>query len=136
MSRIRKTILFIEECDLSIVKDIIIESQNVNPYFCVVKSPTKKLTNGIEQRDATIKVGGTGASCLIYDGTNLTFPTLSMSKDDEEFMKVDKEIQTYFEEKIKLLNSSLEKNDIIIIGQGNDSKKARLSALNAALTLI
>jgi len=136
LSRIKKKILFIEECDLSIVKSIIIESQNVNPYFCMIKSATKKLTNGIEQRDAAIKVGGTGASCLIYDGTNLTFPILSMSKDDDEYMKVNEEIQKYFEEKIKLLDSSLEKSDIIIIGQGNDSKKARLSALNAALTVL
>ena len=136
LSRIKQKIPFIEEGDLSIVKNIIIESQNVNPYVCIVKNAAKSLTNGLDQRDAAIKVGGTGASCLIYDGTNLTFPSLSMSKPDEEYMKVDEEVQEYFEEKVKTLNSSLEKNDIIIIGQGNDSKKARLSALNAALTLI
>lgn len=136
LSRVKQKIPFIEEGDLSIVKNIIIEAQNVNPYFCAVKNAAKKLTNGLDQRDAAIKVGGSGASCLIYDGTNLTFPTLSMSKDDKEYMKVDKDVQKYFEERLKSLNSILEKNDIIIIGQGDDSKKARLSALNAALTLI
>ena len=136
LSRVKQKIPFIEEGDLSIVKNIIIEAQNVNPFFCAVKNAAKKLTNGLDQRDAAIKVGGSGASCLIYDGTNLNFPTLSMSKDDEENMKVDKDVQKYFEERLKSLNSILEKNDIIIIGQGDDSKKARLSALNAALTLI
>jgi hypothetical protein len=45
-------------------------------------------------------------------------------------MNVSENVQNYFK------NLNLEKNDVIVIGFGKDTIKARLAALNAALTLI
>ena len=41
-----------------------------------------------------------------------------------------------FKKIINKSNSTLEKNDVIILGLGENSEIARLAALNAALTLI
>ena len=50
-------------------------------------------------------------------------------------MIVNEKVHDYFNKEINSINSKLEKNDVIIIGLGENLKKARLAAASAALTL-
>jgi len=136
LNKIKKKIPIIEEGDLSVLKDIIIDFTNTFPYYCLIKDAAHKITNGIAQRDAAIKINGTGATCLIYDGKNLIFPSRSFSESDENLMKIEENVQKYFKTQILEANLKLEKNDVIIIGLGASLETARLVALNSALTLI
>jgi len=139
LNKIKIHIPFLIEGNLEILKDIIIETNKANPYICQVKNRGNRITNGVTQRDAAIKVDGIGATCLIYNGVRLVFPLRSLSDDDENKTEINKTIQNYFES-LQIKNTaekiSLEKNDVVIIGLGDNTKKARLAALNAALTLI
>ena len=91
------------------------------------------------QRDAAIKVDGIGATCLIYNGDKLVFPLGSLSDDAKNQTQIKETVQNYFKE-IRYKSTAekliLEKNDVLIIGIGDNPEKARLAALNAALTLI
>jgi len=136
LDKFKKKISFLKEGDISILKDIIIESENSSVYICQVKNSADKLTNGIAQRDAAIKVEGKGASCIIFDGTNFTFEFGLSLREDKEQMRVNTVVQEYFKKIINASDSNLEKNDVIILGLGKNTEFARLASLNAALTLI
>jgi hypothetical protein len=136
LNRFKKKIPFLIKGDTVILKDIVIESEKSSIYVCQVKDSAEKITNGIAQRDAAIKVNGKGASCIVYNGKEFVFELGSASEEDKEHMRVDKEVHDYFNKIIIEANSNLEKNDIIILGLGENSKIARLASLNAALTLI
>lgn len=139
LNKIKEKIPLIEEGDLSILKEIIIESEDINPYICHVKNSANRITNAIAQRDAAIKINGNGATCLIYNGESLVFPEKSFSEDDKQHWKVSARLGKYFKtfhSKNMGISLNLEKDDVIIIGLGDNIKKARLAALNAALTLI
>ncbi|MFW9898639.1 MAG: DUF4443 domain-containing protein [Candidatus Thorarchaeota archaeon] len=135
LNKVKKKIPFLKKGDISILKDIIIESEDVRVYFCQIKNVGDKLTKGIEQRDAAIKVGGIGATCLVYDGKNIIYP-VNISDTEKTKMTINKQPYKYFNEEIIKSDSKLEKNDVIIIGLGNKLERARIAALNAALTLI
>lgn len=136
LMKVKKKIPMIEKGDYSILKTIIIESENVSTYVCFVKQAAERINNGVEQRDAAIKVDGLGATCLIFDGTTLVFPTQSgMNIDQEEIMVGDK-IMNYLQLKMVNANLQFQTGDIIIIGSGDNPFIARLAAFNAALTLI
>ncbi len=132
LSKIKQKIPIVKEGDVFTLNEIIIDPKNINPYYCQIKNASNKLTNGVEQRDAAIKVNGIGSTCLEYDGITLIFkdPLGSFSETDRKQMNVSENVQNYFK------NLNLEKNDVIVIGFGKDTIKARLAALNAALTLI
>ncbi|MHA1932182.1 MAG: DUF4443 domain-containing protein [Promethearchaeota archaeon] len=134
LDEIKKKIPLLTGGDLSLLRSITIESFNINPYFCLIKNAAENITNGIDQRDAAIKVGGKGATCLIYDGKNLVFPSRLNSEDS--FNIVEDDILNYFKNEISRNKINFEKNDVIIIGLGESSQKSRLAALNSALTLI
>ncbi|MHA2036481.1 MAG: DUF4443 domain-containing protein [Promethearchaeota archaeon] len=134
LEEVKKKIVLLKEGDLSLLRSIIIESPNINPYFCLIKNAAENISNGIEQRDAAIKVGGSGATCLIYNGESLVFP--SRLSSDNSFNIIKDDILNYFTDKISKQKSNLEKNDVIIIGLGENTQKSRLAALNSALTLI
>ena len=136
LNRCKNKIPFLVQGDTSVLKDIIIESENLSVYICQVKSSADKITNGMAQRDAAIKVNGKGASCIVYNGTEFVFELGPSSEKDKEHMLVNKEVQNYFKNIIIEANSILEKNDVIILGLGEKSEIARLASLNAALTLI
>jgi len=133
LNNLKKRIPIIEEGDMSVLKDLTIESQNASTYFCQIKNGANKLTNGMAQRDAAIKLGGNGATCLVYDGIKLVFKLSSITEKEKNQMIINENIQKYFVENSTL---NLEKNDVIIIGLADNPKKARLIALNAALTLL
>ena len=105
-------------------------------FFCIVKNSASKISNGIKQRDAAILLGGIGTTCLLFDGNNYIFPSKSISEDDKEFMKVSEGVKAYFNSTFKANSLQIESEDAILIGLGNTPEIARLSALNAALTLL
>ncbi len=135
-AKIKKKIPLLEKADLTFLKDIIIEPENVNPYFCLVKNATKKIKNGVEQRDAAIKVNGSGATCLVYDGKDIVFPSKFVNNSAEEQKKINLKTLKYFTSKIIKAKILFEKDDVIIIGLGESPQISRLAALNAALTLV
>ena len=135
LTKIKKKIPLLEKANLKYLKEIIIESENINPYFCLVKNAAKNIKDGVEQRDAAIKINGTGATCLIYNGIDIYFPSKESSRKNEEKVKINQNILDYFKSKIEEINVKFEPNDVIIIGSGNNPQKSRLATLNAALTL-
>ncbi|MHA1985182.1 MAG: DUF4443 domain-containing protein [Promethearchaeota archaeon] len=136
LGRIRAIIPIIQKGDSSIIKDIIIDGEEVSAYFCLVKNVSNKITDGIAQRDAAIRVNGSGATCLVYDGENLVFPSKSYSGNDNINSEINEAVYKYFEVSLSEKKVKLEKNDVIAIGSGESPQKARIATLNAALTLI
>ncbi|MHA1719767.1 MAG: DUF4443 domain-containing protein [Promethearchaeota archaeon] len=78
----------------------------------------KNLGSNIDQRDEAIKIGGTGATCLIYDGNN------KFSFSDGVLIDIPVEI------------GKLNKGDFLIIGAGNSKSEAILATYAAALSLL
>jgi hypothetical protein len=136
LNKIKTVIPIIKEGKSSILKDIIIETDITYSYFCLVKNGSHKISNGVSQRDAAIKISGSGATCLVFNGKDLIFPSKSHSEPINNDMVVNKYLQTYFKTEISKKNIKLEKNDVIAIGSGDNLQKARLATLNAALTLV
>jgi predicted transcriptional regulator len=131
LNHFKKKIPLLKKGDDQILKELTINRGNIKTYYCLVKSAANQIESGILQRDAAIKVNGIGATCLIYNGISLIFPPT-----DEESIKVNQQIFNYFKKEITDSESTLEKNDVIIVGLGDSEEKARLTALNAALTLV
>jgi len=136
LNKIKKIIPIIKEGKSTILKDIIIETERLYPYFCLIKNAVHKISNGVSQRDAAIKIAGSGATCLVFNGKDLIFPSKSQSERLDNDMVVNEALHTYFESELSEENIKLEKNDVIAIGSGDSPQKARLATLNAALTLI
>jgi len=136
LKMIKKTIPLLEKTEPKVLKDIIIRNEDVHAYFCLVKGAAKKVNSGIEQRDAAIKVGASGATCLLYNGNNLQYPSSPIPPQNSEALKLNDKIKNYFETKVSNFNTELENDDVIIIGLGETPERARLAALNSALTLM
>ena len=136
LKKIKQRIPLISKGDTTMLQGIIIDYAKITSYFCLVRNAARKISTGIDQRDAAIKIGGLGATCLIYDGTNITFPSYTSQSNTKDDLKVEKKVTNYFLSKFKENNIKLEKNDVILVGLANDLKKARLATLNSALTLI
>ena len=135
LAKVKRKIPLLKKADLEYLQDIIIKQEYVNSYFCLVKKVSTKLSDGVEQRDAAIKVKGSGATCLVYDGVNLFFPTKIEFIDDKDNIKINPKTLNYFKSEIEDAKVKIEKDDVIIIGSGDNHQKARLATLNAALTL-
>ncbi|MFX1568383.1 MAG: DUF4443 domain-containing protein [Promethearchaeota archaeon] len=136
LDKIKEKIPFIEPGDSMIIKDIVVRPEENYSYFCLVKNAVNSISNGIEQRDAAIKIGGIGATCLLYNGKYLIFPSQSQDLNEKSKMKVEDNIFEYIHNLIKKNKAQLEENDVIIIGSGENPENARLAALNAALTIV
>ena len=136
LQRIKKIIPIIKECETSLLKEIIIEAERIFTYFCLVKNALNKITDGVSQRDAAIKIDGSGATCLVYNGEKLVFPSKRPLINIEADMIVNDSLYRFFKSGLSLENVKLEKNDVIAIGSGDSPQKARLATLSAALTLI
>ncbi|MFX1366226.1 MAG: DUF4443 domain-containing protein [Promethearchaeota archaeon] len=136
LKKIKQKIPLMVAGDPTELRDIVIKSDGSNPYFCLVRKASDKISKGIEQRDAAIKIGGVGATCLLYNGKDLIFPSYISSENEDEQMRVDSETFKYINSLFISKKSQLEKNDVVIIGLGENPEKARLAALNAALTII
>lgn len=136
LERVKMKIPLLIRGDLEVLKEIIIEAERNYPFICVVKQGESKIKYGMEQRDAAIKVDGSGATCLVFNGDHFVFPASTSVKNQDLKEKTNKNIEDYFKNLIPSTNSTLEKGDVFIIGLGDEPKKARLASLNAALTLI
>lgn len=75
---------------------------------------------GIQQRDEAIKIGGSGATCLTYDGEKIVFP------GEEKYAPDTQEINT----------EGLEKDDLVIIGGGKTPQKATLALFAGTISLL
>ncbi|MBY9017980.1 MAG: hypothetical protein KGD66_04020 [Candidatus Lokiarchaeota archaeon] len=136
LERVKMKIPLLIRGDLEVLKEIIIEAERNYPFICVVKQGESKIKYGMEQRDAAIKVDGSGATCLVFNGDHFVFPASTSVKNQDLKEKTNKNIEDYFKNLIPSTNSTLEKGDVFIIGLGDEPNKARLASLNAALTLI
>lgn len=136
LNKIKKIIPLINEGDSSLFKEIIIKPEKDSTYFCLVKNAIDKIANGIAQRDAAIKIDGSGATCLVFDGKNLIFPSKSFSVKEGNLISLETKVQTYFESELLKEDLNLVKDDLIVIGSGDNPQKARLATLSAALTLL
>ncbi len=82
---------------------------------------------GIEQRDAAIKMGATGATTLLFKDNKFVMPT-----NNDDSLKNEAEIRRMLVEKL-----NPREGDMIIIGSANNNEKtAELGAKNAALLTI
>jgi hypothetical protein len=134
LTKVKRKIPLLKKADLEYLKEIIIKQEYANSYFCLVKKASTKLSYGVEQRDAAIKINGSGATCLIYNGKDVYFPSKLSDINDKE--KINQTTFKYFKSQVEDANVKFEPNDVIIIGSGDTYQKARLATLSAALTLI
>ena len=82
---------------------------------------------GIEQRDAAIKMGATGATTLLFKDNKFVMPASS-----SDSLKKEREVHRMLVEKL-----NPREGDVIIIGSAdNNEKTAELGAKNAALLTI
>jgi predicted transcriptional regulator len=99
-------------------------------YVVLLKQHSFAVKSGIEQRDASIKMGALGATTLLFSKGRFVMPTTNIMSDP-----LKKEPSIY-----KLLIKKLEpvEGDVIIIGSDDINRQtAELAAKNAALlTLI
>ncbi|HEX7032600.1 MAG TPA: DUF4443 domain-containing protein [Nitrososphaera sp.] len=95
-------------------------------YAVLVREFGFAVRSGIEQRDAAIKMGATGATTLIFKEGRFTMPAST-----QDSLKKDPAVR-------KMLSASLrpEEGDVIIIGSAESKKTAELAAKNAALLTI
>ena len=90
----------------------------------VVYGVGKKIGNGLEQRDAGVKVGAIGCTTLVVrDGRLLIPPDWDMDKERPEVAAKIREI------------TNITENDAIIVGTANDQHTAVVAALTAAFEL-
>ncbi|KKM10865.1 hypothetical protein LCGC14_1721660 [marine sediment metagenome] len=136
LSKIRKFIPIIKRGEISVLKNVVVKPENGNIYFCLVKKVNTKITDGVAQRDAAIKINGSGATCLVFNGSSLVFPSKFFALGERDLIVLDSNILRYFNSQIMRQGLNLEIEDIIIVGSGENPQKARLATLNAALTLL
>jgi uncharacterized protein DUF4443/transcription factor-like protein len=98
-------------------------------HAVLIKELGYAVKSGIEQRDAAIKVGGIGATTLLYIDNKFVMPTAGRSQDS---LRKDADIRS-----LLLDGLNPEQGDIIIVGSADtDRRTAELAAKNAALFTI
>lgn len=97
-------------------------------HAVLIKELSYAVKSGIEQRDAAIKVGGIGATTLLFVDNKFIMPTAGRSQDS---LRKDPETRLLLE------GLKPEQGDIIIVGSADtDRRTAELAAKNAALFTI
>ncbi len=91
----------------------------------LVRRAGRKVRYGIEQRDAALKAGATGATTIVYRAGKLTAPAIS-DDVEKEFPQLAEVILSIFKPK---------ENDVIVIGSADDEIAAGMGAEAAASTL-
>jgi predicted transcriptional regulator len=90
----------------------------------VVKGVANKVNNGMEQRDAGIKVGAEGCTTIVYRDGNLMIPP-DWNLDTER-PEIAKKIREEY---------GMKAEDALIIGGGSTKQSAIIAAVSAALEL-
>lgn len=110
---------------ISEATDIPKSSLTVGPFnvAILVKNAADAVKGGLEQRDASIRVGALGATTLIFSKGELSMPQV---KED-----IFRKAPIIHDMLISTL--SPEENDVIIIGSGKDKLTAELGAIAATI---
>jgi hypothetical protein len=96
-------------------------------YAVLVKQMSSAIRSGIEQRDAAIKMGASGATTLLFKENKFLIPRI-----DYDALKDDHHLSEQLIE-----NLHPQDGDVLIIGSDNRSKKkAEFAAKSAALVTI
>lgn len=95
-------------------------------YAVLVRANARKVKHGIEQRDAAIKSGATGALTVLYSKGKFRIP----------FENTDCEGQYPAEFWRTIRSSGPKQGDVVIISCGSNDLDAEYGALSAALTII
>jgi hypothetical protein len=96
-------------------------------YAVLVREFGFAVRSGIEQRDAAIKMGATGATTLLFKENKFVMPA-----SNQDSLKKELQVRKMIIEKLKP-----EDGDVVIIGSADsDEKTAELAAKNAALLTI
>jgi len=103
-------------------------SLTVGPFnmAIIVRSMAHMVRKGVEQRDAAIRVGASGATTLIFRNKRLIVPGVS-----EDILRDAPMIQDLLVSKLKP-----GENDVIILGSANAKQTAELGAKTAAFELL
>jgi len=97
--------------------------------FCVatlVRNQAAKVNKGLEQRDAAVRAGASGATTLIFKDGKLVLPTVSED--------VSKDYPKAFTQVLHLLKPA--ENDAVVISCGASLKTAEYGAFAASWTLL
>ena len=95
-------------------------------HAILLKDLGDEIKMGIEQRDAAIKIGGIGATTLIYQDKKFLMPDRN-----QDSLRKDPKLKEHL-----LTKLNPEENDVIIIASSNNKKNANLAAKSAALQTI
>jgi hypothetical protein len=95
-------------------------------YAFLVKNSGCKVKSGIEQRDAAIVVGASGAVIIVSKQGRLTIESVS-SRLEQQFPEAARQIQLVFEPK---------DNDAVVLVGAESVSKAKHGAFAASWTLI
>jgi hypothetical protein len=97
-------------------------------HAVLLKELSYAVRSGIEQRDAAIRMGGTGATTLLFRENKFLMPA-SGSGRGQDTLRKEQNVRAILIDKLKP-----QEEDVIIIGSANiDRKTAELAAKNAAL---
>jgi hypothetical protein len=95
-------------------------------YAIILKELGYAIRSGIEQRDAAIAQGATGATTIVFKDSKFLMPATN-----HDSLKRDRHIRDLLMEGMKP-----EEGDVIIVGSADNEKTAELAAKNAALLTI
>ena len=115
---------FLSEIPLKVI-DVDLGDSIVGDYSqsVLVFNVADKIQNGMQQRDAGIRVGATGCTTLVIrDGNLIIPPDWNMDVERPEIAK-------------NVRATSITDKDAIIVGSGNDQRTAMMAALTAAFEL-
>lgn len=104
----------IPKCSISLGK---------NNHAILLRNFAKEIKTGIEQRDASILYGATGAITLLYHKNKFVFP-----KEEVDCLQKDKKVRS-----ILLENLKPQDGDVIIIATASEPFVAEISAKSSAL---
>ncbi len=128
LSEFGKELLSDLRSNLSREMEVPESSLTVGPYnmAVLIKNAADSVKYGLEQRDAAIKAGASGATTLVFRNKRLTMP--GVSED------VFQSIQSIHDMLVAELRP--EEGDVIIIGSADDKRTAEFAARTAALKLL
>ena len=116
---------FLSEIPLKVI-DVDLGDSIVGDYSqsVLVFNVADKIQNGMQQRDAGIRVGATGCTTLVIrDGNLIIPPDWNMDVERPEIAK-------------NVRATGITDKDAIIVGSGNDQRTAMMAALTAAFELL
>jgi hypothetical protein len=94
-----------------------------NNHAILLRNLAKEIRTGIEQRDASILYGASGAITILYHKNKFVFPN-----DENDCLQNDYKVRSLFLEKLRP-----QEGDVIIISTASESFVAEISAKSSAL---